>query len=358
MRTKRNWALAILATLCVLSKITVCLADDPSEHFVISGPIYPLTTEQLGESDFSKDLYKKGTLDNAAIEKFLAANVHVSPKGNKDPDAEPSIIHMLQWSDASHTTVTFQKWYMYDPNLNKNGGYYALSDQQILEDTFVPGEKAFRLIFIHLSPAADLGQAASLTDSFTDNTYKILNHPISYTVDITKEDSQFKQDVQTLGKILGLVGAAPPAPPMYVGYWGWAEVESNYSTSSIKITPSSSSKTPVASSNQDQSSNKASATLSANTYSNEAPTYIGLSVAVPVTSYKDVTYQSGSTTLVPTTVSKQSAYANLDFYFPAALPGLMALRYIPHPFIGLPLQGKVLEHPMAGLAIGFPWMEV
>ena len=35
----------------------------------------------------------------------------------------------------------------------------------------------------------------------------------------------------------------------------------------------------------------------------------------------------------------------------------MSFRYIPHPFVGLPIKGKVLDHTMLGLAFGLPWFE-
>jgi hypothetical protein len=82
-----------------------------------------------------------------------------------------------------------------------------------------------------------------------------------------------------------------------------------------------------------------------------------LSFAVPVTSYKDVTYQSSSGTLAPSSITQQNVYVTFDAYFPAAQPGLAAFRWVPHPFAGLPIKGKVLQHTMAGVAFGLPWFE-
>jgi len=60
---------------------------------------------------------------------------------------------------------------------------------------------------------------------------------------------------------------------------------------------------------------------------------------------------------VPSSITQQKVYVTFDVYLPPAQPGLAAFRWIPHPFVGLPIKGKVLQHTMAGLAVGLPWFE-
>ena len=87
------------------------------------------------------------------------------------------------------------------------------------------------------------------------------------------------------------------------------------------------------------------------------PTYIGLSAGVQITSYKDITYQSTSETLTPSSVSSKNVYLFLDGYYPPVLPGLRSFRFVPHPIFGLPISGKVLRHTMLGGAIGLKYFE-
>jgi hypothetical protein len=105
-------------------------------------------------------------------------------------------------------------------------------------------------------------------------------------------------------------------------------------------------------------SKTAAATISSPSFTDQPLTFVGLSIAFPVTSYKQVTYTSSSGTLLPQSATEQSLYANLDFYIPAVDPDLIALRWLPHPFIGLPLSGKVLDHPMAGIAVSLKYGEI
>lgn len=361
---QKNSGVCILLLVALMG---VARASSPDTvTYKVSGPVYKLTDQQLGQTDLSKEPYNSGILLQSATPTLLSA---LDPEHFKD--TRPTIIHVLRWTDASHATVDFQQWYVFNPNGQKNGGFYAISEQKLFEGTLIPGETEFRLIFIHLSPISG-GKSAPLSDSFNGDPSvpgTPLKHPISYEVLVTKTPTQFAQDVQTLLGLLGVIKpaaaeakpVAPPPPPVDVGYWGWANFTANSSSSTIKITPSTTDTKPAATTTAGNSAapaaNPAKGSLAANTFTNQSPSYLGLSIGVPVNSYKDVTYQSQGSTLVPTSTTKQNAYADLDGYFPAALPGLMAFRYIPHPFVGLPLAGKVFLHPMVGVAVGLPWFE-
>ena len=361
---QRNCAVSLMLLVGVIG--FACASGPDTLSYKVTGPVYPLTDQQLGQTDLNKEPYSSGALQLTDVPRLLRALDSTNFK-----DTRPTIFHVLRWTDVTHSSVEFQRWYVFNPRNQKNGGFYAISDQKLFEDNLIPGETQFRLIFIHLSPISG-GTCAPLTDSFNGDPSApgtMLKHPISYDIDITKTPTQFAQDVQTLLGLLGVLKAAappakpgpPPPPPVDVGYWGWALFAANSSSSTIKITPSTTDAKPTATSAVGTpgvpAANTAKSSLTASTFINQSPTYLGLSIGVPVTSYKDVTYQMQGGTLVPTSVTKQTAYAALDGYLPAALPGLMAVRYIPHPFIGLPLAGKVLLHPMAGLAVGFPWFE-
>ena len=349
----------------VLGGLSCCLAGTPqTESKVVTGLKGPISSQELGELNLSSDLYQKGTIKESEALTLLKDGLKL-PMATKGKE-RPTIIHVLQWADSSHTSVNFQQWYLWNPRREKLGGFYAQTKQKLFEGTLIPGESEFRLVYIHLSPKTPDG--TGLLDVHTDslNPDGTLKHPVSYKIDITKMPSQFLQDAKTLLSVVGVVApppanpvlpSPPPPPPVYVGYWGYGDISSEYTTSSVKVTPTQDAGTP-APSTTDPKNNTAKDALTVNTYTNEGRAYFGLGIAVPVKKTKDVQYQSSNGTLVPTTVTKQNAYATLDLYLPPALPGLMAVRYIPHVFIGLPLSGKVFQQPMVGAAVGLPWLQV
>jgi len=182
-----------------------------------------------------------------------------------------------------------------------------------------------------------------------------LLHPVSYTVTVTKAQTQFIQDLKTALQILGLQvpGALAPVAVVNPGYYSVTTFQSQWTTSGITIAASLDSSNK----SQGKSQNSASNSLSSNTYTNEKPSWIGLSAGVQITSYKDVTFQSSSGTLVPSSITKQDVYFFLDGYLPPVLPSLTTFRYIPHPFFGVPIKGEVLRHTMVGAGIGMHWLE-
>jgi hypothetical protein len=426
---------------------------------------------QLGDpgpdADHLNEPYKSGVIGASQVAQILktALGIKIDDDKGKGDQARATIIHILRWKDKSRTSVAFQKWYVYDPGTH--GPYlYAESSQKLFEGTSIAGRKNFRLVYIHFNAdptKPDPGPA--------DNNV-IGKYPVTYTIGISKQQTQFVQDLKTLvGLVLpgGLGGGEAVSP---TGYWSQSEFESQYSTSTITVTPAlnpqqdkgtgmqsfntqtvvsgstivmdnkpgatmasfeekfsgnpsnvsvvisgcgvggtcdvldtytipadsvrapvismpydhftiaptlnggsnpaltvtatlvgaasgggSSGPTIKGSQSGDSNANTASKQLSANTYTNERPSYVGLSFAVPVKSYKDVTYQSSSGMLAPSSITQQNVYATFDLYLPPALPSLAAFRWFPHPFAGLPIKGKVLQHTMAGVAFGLPWFE-
>jgi hypothetical protein len=342
----RIFAFAALASL----SCNVSFADQNTETFSITSQIHILDDDALGSPPTSSSVPQiytsSGDLDPTGAKALLDKL--------KVPDDEPVIIHLLRWGDSGHKTVMFQKWYLYNAG-QPDGGHYLRSQKQRFQDTDLPGVKNFRVLFIHLNfNLLDPSESVDTTTSVNPS----LVWPVSYTVSITKKDTQFVQDVKTLLQIEGFAGAKAASAGLKLGYYGYADIESQFSTSTVTITPSLSKASPPTVGSTSTATTKAANTLTPNTYTNEGPTNWGLSAAVPVTSYKDVTYNSSGGTLTPKSTTQQNAYIALDGYFPAALPALMAVRYIPHPFVALPLAGKVFEHPMAGLAMGTPWFDV
>jgi hypothetical protein len=350
-------------------------SNSNTETFKVTSPIRILH-EELG-NDLTTEPYKSGEINykssmsvggvKGVDAESLLNDLNIA-HGQDVTDKRITIIHVLRWKDDNHTTVSFQKWYVYDPAPPKSD-FYVISKQKIFEGTNIAGRKNFRFVYLHFN--ANFEVDAGTTDESiksdclpptTTPMIDCLKYPVSYTIAVSKKQTQFIQDLKTvLGLVLPGAGGGGPdkAVPKVTGYWSMSEFSSQYETSTITITPSmNSSAKPTQGTQPGQTGqDTAAAQLSPNTYTNEKPSYIGLSFAIPVTSYKDITFQSSSGTLVPKSITQQNVYVNFDFYYPAAQPGLAALRWIPHPFVGLPIKGKVLQHTMAGVAFGLPWCE-
>jgi hypothetical protein len=368
-------------------------SNSNTETFKVTSPVRILH-EELG-ADFTKEPYTHGVIDykSTAAGELDVNALFNALKITRDNDAtlhRVTIIHIIRWNDSDHTGVDFQKWYVYDPYL-PNYNSYLTSRKSLFEGQNISGRKNYRSIYIHLNKQFVEPTFDSTTHqaNYEDESIKAtclpdangilpitrdangnplppptdcLKHAVSYTIAITKQQSQFMQDLKTVLSIVSpaaaVGGAERITPPKVTGYWSMSEFTSQYDDSSLTITPSMNSTQPtqgnVASpSGQDTASKQ----LSPTTYTNQKPSYVGLSFAVPVTSYKSVTYNSSNGTLAPTSITQQNIYVNFDLYLPRAQPGLMTLRWIPHPFAGLPIKGKVLQHTMAGVAFGLPWFE-
>jgi len=369
----RNVA-GFLTFVLVFASISMSQSNSDTQTFAVTSPINILQKPDLVKLRNAANLSTTGEINAADALGTLQDLFGTLPTPVAATDSETVvIIHVLGWKDAAHTTAKFDKWYVYDPH-SHTYDFYVKTKQQLFEGTTIAGRTKYRFVYIHfnvdLNPDGSTSDE-SITQTCLDNlgtswTDKCLLHPVSYNVAVSKQQTQFIQDLNTVLQMV-LPGAstakdlrAPPPPPIRsVGYWSYSDFNSQYSTSSIKVTASlESTSTPVKGKTAGAAGqNTASNQLATQTYANEKPSYIGLSFAVPVTSYKDVTYQSSSGTLAPSSITQQNVYVTFDAYFPAAQPGLAAFRWVPHPFAGLPIKGKVLQHTMAGVAFGLPWFE-
>ena len=266
-----------------------------------------------------------------------------------------TFIHVLRWDTPDHTKIMFQKWYLYDPT-RSNRYFYLQSEQQVLQRTAIPGQQDFQFIYIHFNNDLSVAGEWRNTNYENDPSKGILAHPVSYTITVTKQQTQFVQDLRTLlPLVVPEAGLLPSAVSPEIGYFSVATFHSQWHTSTIQITATTDTAQQTA---QGSSSKDATPTPAiSNTYHNERPSWIGLSAGIPVTSYKDVTYDQSSGTLQPKSITKQSAYVFLDGYLPPVLPSLTTLRWLPHPFYGLPMTGEVFRHQMFGLGVSLGWIE-
>jgi hypothetical protein len=293
-----------------------------------------------GEDEF----YAKGEIDGPDTLRNLINVVQNAATGiaNVDKiDAKRTYFVHVSRNEGPGSKSSYNKWYIYDPQEPKNR-YYIQTDEQAITRTVIGGRSDFTLVSLHIRYAEPRTPAAAKPDKF----------PVKYVISIKKEKTQFAQDLEKLltmvdapAFVKNLAGLAGVKEPFI--YAITTDFSSPYETSSIGIAAG------IAAASGDDSE----ALSSTINYRNEAPTWYGLSFAVPVTSYKDVTFDKASSVLTPKTITRQSVYANIDLYFPKVLPGLTQARYIPHLFAGIPIKGKVMKHPMIGVGVGFKYLE-
>jgi hypothetical protein len=328
-----------LVTAAILLIPFSCVGQTDTEVFKVTSPIETLQNQIGKKVADDVEPYKSGVLDPSSAAEIL----HQLGADNQ----KTTIIHLLRWKDPGHTQAKYQKWYLYDPTPSKTS-FYLKSKQQLFESDAIPGRKDFQFVYIHVNAVLAAGE-----DEWKAAAAGGLKHPVSYTITVAKQETQFLQDLKTVLGIAGVLRVADAADKP--GYYSVSTFTSQWETSSISIAASldpegktkGKADSPTSASNQ----------LASKSYTNEKPSWIGLSAGVPITKYKDVTFDSTSGSLVPSSITKQDVYLFVDGYLPPVLPSLSSFRYVPHPFFGLPIKGKVLRHSMLGAGIGLRWFE-
>jgi len=261
--------------------------------------------------------------------------------------------------------MAFEKWYIYDPSPPLSSFYIPSSAE--FTGTSIPGRTTFQLVYFNLNHCLTVGGDCT-TANTGDSEWAIQNgtnpvqmlHPVSYSVTVAKAKTQFLQDLESILNITGLISTASVATPA-VGYYSIGNFSSQWTTSTITVNVSLDSgnkNQPTPGDSSDPTSKNTSSTqLASQVFTNERPSWVGLSGGVQIKGYKDVTYQSSSGTLVSSSVSSSNVYLFIDAYVPPVIPGLETFRWIPHPTFGMPIKGKVLRHTMLGGAVGLKWCE-
>jgi hypothetical protein len=357
------WILSMTVVL-ILGNLPTCAAAD-QETFNVNSPIQYLKSSTLGSTDKpetldSTPLFASGMIEVANAHSFIA-HFTSPPADPKFKDDRVTILHVLRWADDEHKTVKFQKWYVYDPNEKLNGSFYLSSAQSRFAGDAITGKTSFRLIYMHFNHVLGAPSESIGPDPTGVTTDLVLKTPISYKVATTKKQTQFAQDTQTLLQILTGSKVEAAENDYVLGYYSVFDFQSQYETSQITVSATLQGSNKPASDNTTGKSQKSSSTdanqLATHTYNNERPSWIGLSFAVPLTSYKDASYSQTANMVTPKTINRQNVYAAFDFYAPPVIPSLTSFRYLPHLLFGMPIKGQPLRNTMLGLGVGLRWLE-
>lgn len=326
------------------SKILVLKASQLTPSAVVAAAAAPPSLSGV-------EPYKSGQISVADAQRLIN-----TLRGAQTADDRVTIIHILRWNNADHSVAKFQKWYVYDPSPPK-GNFYWTSAQTRFQSAIINGKTKFRLIYIHLNFDLNNNHGESFKTNLASHQDEP-THPVSYGVTVKKQQTQFVKDLISLLTILGAYTpqAAPAAVDPEVGYFSVYEFDSQFKTSSITVTASHNDPAK-AGGGEDVSGGSKSQQIATQTYANEGPSWIGLSFAVPLTSYKDLSYSQTNGSITTNTIDRQNIYAAVDFYLPPVQPGMTAFRYIPHPFFGMPIKKQPLRNTTAGLGMGWRWLE-
>jgi len=319
-----------------------------------------LTSVTKADSDF----LAKGTISTAtnAINLISAvANAKATAKLGLPamPDlAKPSgayVIHIVKW-DHDGSSVTFSHWYLYDPKFPSSFGYWG-GPSAVITRKAIAGEKSVTLIYVYLTSADD------------PTKDPLANNPPSYSVSITQgvptwlTNLSLAASLATGGKLTFNPAAnlyasqilmETPQPNPVVAYCSYKTFDTDYDVSSWQIQTSLAA---LDAKNSLQANAGGSDTV---TYANEKPSLLDFSGAMPAFSYTDVVRTGSQPTNYATkSVVRQSPYVCLDVYWPYRVePSLRPSCWMPHLTLGLPIGGKVLQHPMAGVAFSLKYFEL
>ena len=362
---------------CVLS----AAAALGQERFAVNSPVRPLQLGDLtGSQAATPDLvalngsepFKSGEIQyaqaGALVNRLVPACADgartAAPAGAQSavpagaPPAEEcsrvTIIHILRWGRADHGTVAFQRWYVYDP-ADHSPSFDWTSRQARFQQPYIAGRQAFRLIYIHLNYDL-LNPGESIGPDTSGTGIDVLKFPVDYKITIQKQQTQLAHDFQTVLSVLGL-GAAPAAVNPVVGYFSAFDFDSAFKTSKIAITASLKQEKKAPAAGTPDAASTTANDLANQTFANEHRAWLGLSAAIPLTSYEDIEYQETNGILEPRTIKRENVYFMVDLYLPPVAPGFTKFRWLPHPIIGLPIKGQPLRHSMAGIGVGLRWAE-
>ncbi len=244
MRSTCTLPISTALTLVLGIVLSVPARADDQESKKIDSKVLVLRGSQLTPKiDFGaqpppdlekSDPYKSGLLSVTDAQVLINGLRGAKPN---DPDDRVTIIHILRWSSSDHNSLKFQKWYVYDPSPPK-GNFYWTSRQSRFEGATIAGRTKFRVICVHLNFDLNNNHNESSTKDVAAQTDK-LAHPISYSVEVKKQQTQFVKDLISLLTILGAYTPqqAPAAVDPEVGYFSVYEFDSQFKTSTIAIRP-------------------------------------------------------------------------------------------------------------------------
>ena len=248
------------------------------------------------------------------------------------------IFHVVVWDDSGN--VSDSQWYLYDRHGSYPNKYFPFKAEgpSLSSSTRILGDSNVAIIPIHFNLPS--------------------NCSVVYKVSATTKKAQNVQDlIDLVTAALSLLNPEKAAAPAKLDLWSGV-VLSNLNALpadwSISVDTSTCASKPKArASVTDNSPPDANDQAAANqVYDNEGLHRWDVSIGIPVTSYKNVVYNSDTGTVTPKANEKISPYAFFDLYpYRADIKkhdgGFIGFKFE----FGVPIGNQPLNHPFMGGAL-------
>jgi hypothetical protein len=283
----------------------------------VTGPVSPLFERQLPASGFDRQ--------TAALTPTAARELIRTLAAHSD---DAFIVHVVVWADALKK-IKAQHWYAFD-GVDRSNGTFRSADSRLKANRLF-GRRRFKLLYVHIVQAPRPAAAPA---------------QVGYVFTFKKRESPLLANLLTLASIAmpDTFLLVPETPESSIGFYRTADVATD-------VVPADMTVTLRVGADDDQKE------MGRQTFVNEPRYYMNFSVAVPLTSYREVAFDSSNPSIVPNTIERQNIYAVADFYFRAVDLSDTAASWIPHAMFGVPIKSQPLDHLMLGGAIGLRWAE-
>jgi hypothetical protein len=361
---------------------------------------YPLEQADVTPADID---FSKATINSLhGIELILATVL------GKEPPSDTAYVVNVVTLSSDKTSTTANNWYLYDPNETTAGGYWG-SVTDAFDRKCIGGKMKVALVYVRVTPDGAKDKAVSGAVTYDITQTKGLSTPLA-----NAEALLGILNIKVPTFITDYLASRAPLPPgpyyyiyaatidvnsndphvaavmnaKYVSFMSkstWAfslnfkaqkqgdpvKVQQGGNDNTVNATDGSVNRSGAPASSEatggaqegsaaspNGSSTKASTASTSISYDDEPRTNVDFSLAYPVSSYNEITYQSQSPNLVPKSAKQQDLYGVLDVFVPSTQPELEQDRWWPHPFAGFPLTGRPLQHPMVGVSLSIKVGEI
>jgi hypothetical protein len=306
----------------------------------------PVQVEKLKLSpNGNKQLRANGLITSSLdLQSVLAGILNVN-----ELDAQSAyVLNVVKWNGTG-SAVLVDQWYLYDTGETTTAGTWS-TDSDVIKRACISGKKNIILVYLRIPNGSS---------DITANT----KPPIAYLITNTQEDTTPIANLKALATLVGVPGSSlfsAQITGLEIAPEEWFSAFNKFTTdfdaSSWEIQATFPQKEGDAIGEGQSPAKASSASV---TFTDEGKTWWDVGMAYPVSSYKDVVLSgSAPDAVMPQSATRQSFYATFDVFVPEIQPQLENLRWLPHPFLALPISGKVFEHPMGGVALSAKYFEL
>ena len=282
------------------------------------------------------------------------------------------MIHILRWknfgtqtpantnapSPAKLPAIDLQNWYTYNANEKDN-----------FEGVRIFGSRNVGFLYVHLNVLGSNNVAGGARADLDNQGFTTSNRGrTGRAVDsgvVIQEFQHFNYTWEEKEKLPKLAADAGEL----LGFLAQSEANARFTEQPIVLFGSSSKSLPLKYRTSDitvkmiqlidqGASQTDKSQISAQTYDNEGRSRFDISLGVPVTRVKELTFDASDNTVRSRNTDRQHVYAFMNIFIkPIDTKGLR-VNSTPHLMVGVPISGKPLDSPFVGLGYGYNKIQV